>query len=224
MSKSHKNSTISRRRRPGRPPKDSDAVAKRSELLAAALDLFSRHGYEGVTLAQIAAKANATPSLLHYYFESKAQVWEAALDPIFEVLTNEFQELEQQNADLEPIDALELVIRRFIAYSARHPEASLLLRRQHRFSGPQMEWLIENHLVPQRRYPRELIEAAQKRGQMIAGAPDHILQMIIGAATNPLHGRLALLDLYDEISSDAEAAELHANLVVKALFSGLARS
>lgn len=190
-------------------------------MLRAALSLFSRHGYEGVTLAQIAEEANATPSLLHYYFESKAQVWEAALDPIFEEFSRELVELEAESGDRGPIEALELVIRRFIAYSARHPEASLLLRRQHRFSGPQMEWLIEKHLVPQRQYPRQLIEAAQKQGRMLGGAPDHILQLIIGAATNPLHGRLSILDLYDDIDDERDAAELHADLVVRALFSGL---
>ena len=222
MSKTQTTARPGRPRRRGRPPKDADAVHTKSELLRAALDLFSRRGYQGVTLSQIAERANATPSLLHYYFDSKAQVWEAALDPLFDEFTRELIELEEGSAGLEPLVALERVIRRFVAYSARHPEASLLLRRQHRFSGPRMEWLVEKHLAPQRRYPRQLIEAAQARGQMIPGAPDHILQLIIGAATNPLHARLSIIDLYPEVESEREAAELHADLVVRALFHGLA--
>lgn len=50
--------------------------AARERLLDAAEELFGRHGYDGVTLRDVAAQAEADTALLHYYFDGKAKLFD----------------------------------------------------------------------------------------------------------------------------------------------------
>lgn len=61
-----------RGRRPGR-------TETRSEILAAALKLFSEVGYEKVSLRAIAREAEVDPALIHHYFDDKADLFEKAV-------------------------------------------------------------------------------------------------------------------------------------------------
>ena len=62
--------------RTGRRPGQTET---RAAILAAARDLFGRHGYEGTTIRAIAAGAGVNPALVHHFFGSKDQVFAAAL-------------------------------------------------------------------------------------------------------------------------------------------------
>lgn len=61
-------------RRRGRPPRVSE-----TDVLNAALELFSRRGYRGTTLAAIAEAIGVTDAAVLRYFDSKAAILEAVL-------------------------------------------------------------------------------------------------------------------------------------------------
>ncbi len=76
--------------RPANPPPD-----RRQEILDAALGIFSAKGYHATTNADIARAAGVTPAALYYYFESKEELFQAALGerrlqirPIFERISH----------------------------------------------------------------------------------------------------------------------------------------
>ena len=56
----------------GRRPGNSDT---RQSILTAALTLFSRFGYDKVSLRAIAREADVDPALIHHYFDSKADLF-----------------------------------------------------------------------------------------------------------------------------------------------------
>jgi TetR/AcrR family acrAB operon transcriptional repressor len=59
-------------------PKQVDPLARR-QILAAALDVFSRQGYAGTTLDDITAAANLSKGAIYWYFESKADLFTTLL-------------------------------------------------------------------------------------------------------------------------------------------------
>lgn len=70
--------TGSGRRGRGRPRGGrSDA---RERILAAAVDEFGEHGYDGATMRAIAGRAGVDPALLHHYFGTKADLLAATID------------------------------------------------------------------------------------------------------------------------------------------------
>ena len=63
--------------RRGRPPKHEGAAPGDATILDAAEALFSEHGFDGVTLRQVAGAAGVDTALVHYYFASKRGMFDA---------------------------------------------------------------------------------------------------------------------------------------------------
>jgi len=60
----------------GRRPGESGA---RDAILKASRALFAQHGFERATIRAVAARAGVDPALVHHYYGSKEQLFEAAL-------------------------------------------------------------------------------------------------------------------------------------------------
>ncbi|MEU2227479.1 TetR family transcriptional regulator [Streptomyces sp. NPDC018347] len=69
-------------RRRGRPP-GGESAGTRDRILAAAREEFSARGYERTSVRGIAKAAGVDPALVHHYFGTKEQVFEAAVEVAF---------------------------------------------------------------------------------------------------------------------------------------------
>ncbi|MEV0239649.1 TetR family transcriptional regulator [Streptomyces sp. NPDC050674] len=69
-------------RRRGRPPR-AESADTRDRILAAARDEFSERGYEKTSVRGIAKSAGVDSALVHHYFGTKEQVFEAAITQSF---------------------------------------------------------------------------------------------------------------------------------------------
>ena len=66
------------RRRRGRPPQD-EAGKRKEAILDAAIAEFGEKGYDAATIRAIAERAEVDPALVHHYFDSKADLFAAAV-------------------------------------------------------------------------------------------------------------------------------------------------
>ncbi|PZO03243.1 MAG: TetR/AcrR family transcriptional regulator [Alphaproteobacteria bacterium] len=120
----HRTATTPARR--GRPPK---AVAggtadTRDLILDAAEDLFSKHGFYGVTIREVAREAGVDTALVHYYFGAKRGLFDAVFLRRAEVWNNERVE----------------AINRYAAASGADMTLEGLL---HAFLRPPFEWSLK---------------------------------------------------------------------------------
>lgn len=99
----------STRPRRGRPPKDrsSGAGETRDAILDAAEGLFSKHGFYGVTIREVAREAGVDTALIHYYFSAKKGLFDAVFLRRAEIWNNERVEAVNRYA-LEAGDAMTL--------------------------------------------------------------------------------------------------------------------
>lgn len=82
--------TVKRRKaRRGRPVKDDAAPDMRERILDAAEDHFSRHGFWGVTIREVAQEARVDTALLHYYFDTKRGLFDAVFARRAEIVNKE---------------------------------------------------------------------------------------------------------------------------------------
>ena len=73
----------------GRPPKTRASGDTRDSILDAAEDLFSKHGFYGVTIREVAREAGVDTALVHYYFGAKRDLFDAVFLRRAEVWNNE---------------------------------------------------------------------------------------------------------------------------------------
>jgi AcrR family transcriptional regulator len=77
------------RGRRGRPPKDSRNGSVSETIVDVAEDLFSKHGFYGVTIREVAREAGVDTALLHYYFGTKRGLFDAVFLRRAEVVNRE---------------------------------------------------------------------------------------------------------------------------------------
>ena len=98
----------------GRRPK-GQGPDLRAAILDAAEDLFSRHGFYGVTVRQVAAEVGVDTALVHYYFGAKRELFDAVFARRAEILNQARLDAMAAYLDAHPIDIeVEGVIEAFI--------------------------------------------------------------------------------------------------------------
>jgi AcrR family transcriptional regulator len=199
-----------------RPRASADATRER--ILDAALDLFSERGFDGASTREIATRAGVTQPLLNYHFSSKDQLWRAAVDEVFAALARAMTARADGLRGVEEPVASRLLVREFIAFSARHPQVHRIITQECKTDGARMDWLVERHVRP-------LYQAATTRFAELAAAghvpdipPAHLYYIVTGAGPTmfvlgPECRRLTGLD-----PSSEAVIEAHADAVCALLF------
>ncbi len=90
--KAAKPATKRKRATVGRPRKVDGSVIAADRILDAAEDLFSKRGFDGVTMREVAELANLDAALAHYYFATKQGLFDAVLERRAELVFSERME------------------------------------------------------------------------------------------------------------------------------------
>ena len=85
----------------GRRPKGQGPDLRQS-ILDAAEALFSRHGFYGVTVRQVAAEAGVDTALIHYYFGAKRELFDSVFARRAEILNDARLEAMRAYAEAHP--------------------------------------------------------------------------------------------------------------------------
>lgn len=107
----------------GRPRKDVNRPDAADRILDAAEDLFSKRGFDGVTIREVTELAQVDSALVHYYFTTKQGLFDAVLgrraEQVFAERIQAFDELERPGA---PATTVEDAVRAFIQPLLRRAE------------------------------------------------------------------------------------------------------
>ena len=96
----------------------------RRQILDAARQLFTEHGYEAVTMRRIAEKVEYTPTTLYLYFENKTALLQELSDLDALALAQHFQKL-RRLPDL--IERLYRIGEEYVRFALRHPSQYRLI-------------------------------------------------------------------------------------------------
>lgn len=69
--------TYSHRAGPGRPSKNGEDINVRERILDVAEEHFAKRGYEAVATRAVAREAGSTAAMIHYYFNTKRELFDA---------------------------------------------------------------------------------------------------------------------------------------------------
>jgi AcrR family transcriptional regulator len=194
------------------------ADATRERILTAALDVFSERGFDGASTREIAERAGVTQPLLNYHFSSKDELWRAAVDGVFAALVEAMGTRVDGLRGVDDLTSARLLVREFIAFSARHPQLHRIITQECKVDGPRMDWLVERHVRPLYDATTERLAALTEQGLLPSIPPAHLYYIVTGAGPTmfvlgPECRRLSGLD-----PTSDEVIDAHADAVCLLLF------
>jgi AcrR family transcriptional regulator len=196
------------------------ADATRDRIVAAAIDLFSERSFEGASTREIAARAEVTQPLVNYHFRAKAELWRAAVDALFERLTQTLDDRAHGLRGVDEITRAKLLVREFVTFSARNPQLHRIIMQESKADGPRMDYLVDRHVRPIYERTTEIFESLKRKGSVPDVPAPHLYYILTGAGPTmfvlaPECRRLSALDPTRE-----DVIEAHADAVCRLIFSG----
>ena len=144
---------------------------KEEQILEAALDVFSRNGYRGSTIDQIAEAANMSKPNLLYYFRSKEMIHRELIDRL---LSTWLAPLHAIDCDGEPLREIRAYIRRKLEMARDYPRESRLFANEILQGAPRIRNELEDLkvLVDEK---ADVIRAWSRAGKIAKCDPHHLI-------------------------------------------------
>ena len=150
-------------------------LRNRAAILEAALEVFSRHGYRGATLDQIAAQAGISKPNILYYFEGKEMIHVTLLNQMMETWLDP---LRAMHADGDPASEILAYVQRKLDMARDLPRESRLFAGEILQGAPRMLPHLEAELRPLVDEKCALIQGWIDEGRLPALDPLHLILSI----------------------------------------------
>mgnify|MGYP005810644373 CR=1 FL=1 len=188
------------------------------KILDAGLSVFSRYGFRGARIDQIAEAAGMSKPNLLYYFRTKNELYVAVLSRILDMWLDPLREID---AEADPRDALTSYIARKIAHSRSHPEASRLFAIEIIQGAPMLQATLKNELAPLVAAKAGILKRWIAEGKLQPVEPMHLLFQI-WATTQHYADFAAQIDVLTGQSLDDEAFFASAeSAIMKTILAGV---
>jgi TetR/AcrR family acrAB operon transcriptional repressor len=128
-----------------------DAEKTRTRILASALALFARKGYERTTFTDIAARLKMTKGAVYWHFESKEALLIALVDEMLEKFTRQIEAI-MPKEEITFLAVADMMVEnaRLVVDDANGRAFFMLMRTQIRWGAESMHGVRENLLTNQR--------------------------------------------------------------------------
>ena len=200
-------------------PKAADAVPG-EEILAVALRTFATYGYEGVSLRTLNRELGASHNLIYQRFGTKEELWKAAVDYGFGGLVDYASDSFDPTVP-DPLEQLRLVVRRFVLYSAQHPELLGLMSIEGRQNTERLRYIYDTYIEPSQRPLIRLLDHLADEGK-IRAIPYRTFFFLFAHGGASSFTLAPLATLFDPSPpSEPRSAEQQADLAATVIIEGL---
>lgn len=148
---------------------------KEKQILDGALEVFSRFGYRGATVDQIAAACGMSKPNLLYYFRRKHDLYVAVLRRTLEMW---LQPLEEIDAAKDPAEELGRYIAKKLEFSRTNPQESRLFASEILQGAPQLRPVLEGPLRDLVEKKTAVLKTWAAHGKITNVDPHHLIFMI----------------------------------------------
>jgi AcrR family transcriptional regulator len=190
------------------------------DVMAAAIEAFSVHGYSGVSLRRVNDELGVSRNLLYQRFGSKANLWRTAVDWAFGPLLEHLEVTDDETAD--PIVRLRVLIRNFIEFAATRPYLARLVAVEASTLTDRLEYLYHHYIEPIQLRFMPVFELLREQGR-IKNIPPEVFYFLLTSGGSAPYGQIGLATLMNPqlISPGEKAAQVYAENVAEVLINGL---
>lgn len=147
-------------------------LRNRKRILDAALEVFSRHGYRGATLDQIAEEAGLSKPNILYYFDGKEDIHVTLLNQLMESWLDPLDHMDPKG---DPLEEILGYVRRKVAMTREYPRESRLFANEILQGAPRMGPHLESGLKPLFDQKCALIQSWIDAGRLAPCDPRHLI-------------------------------------------------
>lgn len=147
---------------------------KRDQILDSALLLFSKSGYEGTSLSQIASGASTQKQLITHHFGTKEKLWQEVVNRELEDGVDLLERVKQTTATEGAEAGLRHFIDEYIHWVSKKRAIHRIMFFDCQTDSPRYSWFTEKHTIPSHREITSLIKKAQKSGAVHEGNPGRL--------------------------------------------------
>lgn len=145
---------------------------KQEVILEAALDVFSREGFRGATIDQIAEAAGMSKPNLLYYFPRKEEIYKRLMTEMLDIWLQPLREIDSVG---DPVTELRSYIRRKIEMSRDYPRQSRLFANEMLQGAPRVLETLEVDLKALVDEKVKVITGWMDDGKIVRTDPYHLI-------------------------------------------------
>lgn len=145
---------------------------KQDVILEAALDVFSREGFRGATIDQIAEAAGMSKPNLLYYFPRKEDIYTRLMTEMLAIWLMPLREIDSEG---DPVPELRSYIRRKLEMSRDFPRESRLFANEMLQGAPRILEVLETDLKALVDEKARVLESWMERGKIRRTDPYHLI-------------------------------------------------
>ena len=145
---------------------------KQEVILEAALDVFSREGFRGATIDQIAEAAGMSKPNLLYYFPRKEEIYERLMTSMLDVWLQPLREIDSVG---DPVPELRSYLRRKLEMSRDYPRQSRLFANEMLQGAPRVLKVLEGDLKALVDEKAKVMETWMASGKIVRTDPYHLI-------------------------------------------------
>jgi AcrR family transcriptional regulator len=190
----------------------------RASLLDAAIHEFAAHGFDGASTRAIATRAGVHQPQINYHFESKLDLWRAAVALLFEEL--EVESTARMKGVRGQRATLEAAVSAFVHHAARRPELNRIMVHESGAPSERLDWLVTTYVQARFDAVRALWEPLRRRRETIDVDSVTAFYLMLGGGTllytNSPEARL----ISGVEPTDPARIEVHAAALVAMLIPG----
>lgn len=169
----------------GRPT--AELAPDHRRIMDRTLTLFSRHGFDAVSMRDIAADCGVDAALLSRQFSSKHKLWEAVVEDVAATMQRWQEPIWALQTEPAPIRArLGQALCHFVRFCVEIPELNRLFTHEVRTDGPRADFVLKTLWAPHRAALLPLMVEAADAGILTLPDPELATTMVIGMACVPI--------------------------------------
>ena len=182
---------------------------KTEKILDAALDVFSRFGFRGSTLDQIAERAGLSKPNLLYYYSGKEEIHRELLTRLLDAWLAPLKALDPEG---DPISEITLYVRRKLEMSRDFPRESRLFANEIIQGAPVIEEFLRGDLRMLVDHAAEILESWSRDGRIAPVNARHLIFSIWATTQHyaDFESQIRLVLGRDDIAFEDAAAHLEA--------------
>jgi TetR/AcrR family transcriptional regulator len=150
----------------------------RAKIIAIAEMEFAEFGYKGASIMNIAKRANLPRANVHYYFNSKLELYKKVLFDILKLWNDAFNQITPED---DPAEAIGAYIRAKVMYSKTNPLASKIFANEIIHGAPIISEYLNSDFREWLKSKAAVIEHWIKQGKMDPVDPLFLIMLIWSA-------------------------------------------